>query len=302
MRNADGSLNTKLLESQGITSAQFAERMRQQISLSQVTGGVEGTASASTTSNKIAVDSLFQVRDVQWMKFEARAYASALSPTPEQLKKFFDEPKQAAAFLLPERADVQYVVLDLDSLKSRVAVSEEELRKYYQENLKLYIRDEERRASHILIKADKGAAADVRKAARAKAEALLAQVRKTPAVFAELARNNGVAITLKILSQESLIPRGRNTLVAEFLGRSELTHLLFIDADIGFDPMGILRMLAFDKPLIGGAYAKKGIDWQRVRAAALAGQSAEHLAQAGLDYALNLVDEDLGDLIAHLFG
>ena len=190
LRNADGSLNTKLLESQGITSAQFAERMRQQISLSQVTGGVEGTASASTTSNKIAVDSLFQVRDVQWMKFEARAYASALSPTPEQLKKFFDEPKQAAAFLLPERADVQYVVLDLDSLKSRVAVSEEELRKYYQENLKLYIRDEERRASHILIKADKGAAADVRKAARAKAEALLAQVRKTPAVFAELARKN----------------------------------------------------------------------------------------------------------------
>jgi peptidyl-prolyl cis-trans isomerase D len=190
LRNADGSLNTKLLESQGITSAQFAERMRQQISLSQVTGGVEGTASASNTSNKIAVDSLFQVRDVQWMKFEARAYAAALNPTPEQLKKFFDEPKHASAFLLPERADVQYVVLDLDSLKGRVTVSEEELRKYYQENLKLYTRDEERRASHILIKADKGAAADVRKAARAKAEALLAQVRKTPAVFAELARKN----------------------------------------------------------------------------------------------------------------
>jgi peptidyl-prolyl cis-trans isomerase D len=190
LRNADGSLNTKLLESQGITSAQFAERMRQQISLSQVTGGVEGTAAASATSNKIAVDSLFQVRDVQWMKFEARTYAAALNPTPEQLKKFFDEPKQASAFLLPERADVQYVVLDLDSLKGRVTVSEEELRKYYQENLKLYTRDEERRASHILIKADKAAAADVRKAARAKAEALLAQVRKTPAVFAELARKN----------------------------------------------------------------------------------------------------------------
>ena len=111
--------------------------------------------------------------------------------------------------------------------------------------------------------------------------------------FAELARGSGIAITLKILSQESLIPRGRNTLVAEFLGRPELTHLLFIDADIGFDPRGILRMLAFDKPLIGGAYAKKGIDWPRVHAAALAGQPPENLAQAGLDYALNLIDEDL---------
>ena len=111
--------------------------------------------------------------------------------------------------------------------------------------------------------------------------------------FAEMARGNGIAITLKILSQESLIPRGRNTLVAEFLGRQELTHLLFIDADIGFDPRGILRMLAFDKPLIGGAYAKKGIDWSRGHAAATSGKPPEALAQAGLDYALNLIDEDL---------
>ncbi|MES2684441.1 MAG: hypothetical protein V4650_13060 [Pseudomonadota bacterium] len=110
----------------------------------------------------------------------------------------------------------------------------------------------------------------------------------------DLARSKGIGITLKILSQESLIPRGRNTIVAEFLGRAELTHLLFIDADIGFDPQGILRMLAFDKPVIGGAYAKKGIDWPRVQAAALAGKPASALAEAGLDYALNLIDEDLG--------
>ncbi len=111
--------------------------------------------------------------------------------------------------------------------------------------------------------------------------------------FAEVARARGIAVTLKILSQESLIPRGRNTLVAEFLGRPELTHLLFIDADIGFDPRGILRMLAFDKPVVGGAYAKKGIDWSRVHAAARAGKPPEALAEAGLDYALNLIDEDL---------
>lgn len=111
--------------------------------------------------------------------------------------------------------------------------------------------------------------------------------------LSELARQNGIGLTLKILSQESLIPRGRNTLVAEFLGRPELTHLLFIDADIGFDPRGILRMLAFDKPLTGAAYPKKGIDWQRVHAAVQAGQPPEALAQAGLDFALNLIDEDL---------
>ena len=59
----------------------------------------------------------------------------------------------------------------------------------------------------------------------------------------EVTRQNGIVITLKILSQESLIPRGRNTLVAEFLGRPELTHLLFIDADIEFRSEDILAMI-----------------------------------------------------------
>jgi len=49
---------------------------------------------------------------------------------------------------------------------------------------------EERRASHILINADKGASAAEREAARAKAQALLAEVQKSPNQFAELARKN----------------------------------------------------------------------------------------------------------------
>ena len=110
--------------------------------------------------------------------------------------------------------------------------------------------------------------------------------------LSEAAQQNGIAITLKILSQESLIPRGRNTLVAEFLGRPQLTHLLFIDADMGFEPRAILRMLAFDKPVTGVACPKKGINWQRVHAAVQEGKPPEALAQAGLDFALNLVDED----------
>ncbi len=190
LRNTDGTLNAKLLESQGITSAQFADRMRQQISMAQVMGGLKDTAWAGSVSNKIAVDALFQVRDVQWMKFEAKDHMSQLNPTDEQLRKYFAEPAQANAFMLPERADIQYVVLDLDSLKSRVSVSEDDLRKHYQSNLAAYTKPEERRASTILIKADKSTAVDVRAKAKVKAEALLAQVKKSPALFAELARKN----------------------------------------------------------------------------------------------------------------
>jgi len=82
------------------------------------------------------------------------------------------------------------VVLDLDTLKQRVAVSEDELRRSYQENLARFTSAEERRASHILIKSEKSATPEQKKAARAKAEQLLAQLQKSPAQFAELAKKN----------------------------------------------------------------------------------------------------------------
>lgn len=189
-RNADGTINTRLLESQGISSAQFAERLRQQISVSQVIGGVESTGTISKTANRLAVEALFQVREVQWRKFEPKNYTAQLNPTTEQLRKFFEDPSMATAFREPEHADVQYVVLDLDALKSRVSVSEDDLRKAYEQNIKNYTQPEERRASHILIKAEKSAPAAERTAAKARAEKLLAELRKDPSQFAELARKN----------------------------------------------------------------------------------------------------------------
>lgn len=189
-RNANGTINTQLLEAQGISSAQFAERLRQQITTSQVVGGVEGTGTVSKTANRLAVEALFQVRDVQWRKFEPKDYAAQLNPSVEQLRKFYDEPAMASVFREPEHADVQYVLLDLDSLKSRVTVSEDDLRASYKQNIVNYTQPEERRASHILIKAEKSASAAERQAAKAKAEKLLAELKKSPAQFAELARKN----------------------------------------------------------------------------------------------------------------
>lgn len=78
----------------------------------------------------------------------------------------------------------------MESVKKGIKVSDDELRKYYADNEARYKVDEERRARHILIKADKDAPADVKKKAKAKAEALLAEVRKNPDSFAELAKKN----------------------------------------------------------------------------------------------------------------
>jgi peptidyl-prolyl cis-trans isomerase D len=69
-------------------------------------------------------------------------------------------------------------------------VPEEDLRKYYAENASRYAVAEERRASHILVKVDPDKPAADKAAAKKKAEDLLAQVRKAPASFAEVAKKN----------------------------------------------------------------------------------------------------------------
>jgi peptidyl-prolyl cis-trans isomerase D len=190
LRNADGSLNKQLLAARGMTPAQLEALLRQELTVGQVLAGVQSSAQTSKLANRQAVDALFQVRDVQWTKFEPKQYLAQLNPTPEQLQAFYKDPANVSWLTSPEKAEVQYVVLDLDTLKQRVAVSEDELRRSYQENLARFTSAEERRASHILIKSEKSATPEQKKAARAKAEQLLAQLQKSPAQFAELAKKN----------------------------------------------------------------------------------------------------------------
>jgi peptidyl-prolyl cis-trans isomerase D len=81
-------------------------------------------------------------------------------------------------------------VLDLDTVKKSIVLNEEDLKTYYEQNVGRLSGKEERRASHILINAPKDMLADDRKKARDRADAVLAQVRKAPDSFADVARKN----------------------------------------------------------------------------------------------------------------
>ena len=69
----------------------------------------------------------------------------------------------------------------------------------------------------------------------------------------------GLEWSLDTLVNESLIPRGRNALVARAMHNPRATHLMFLDADIGFDPDYILMLLQEDVDVIGGGYPKKSL-------------------------------------------
>lgn len=73
-----------------------------------------------------------------------------------------------------------------------------------------------------------------------------------------------IPYTVSTLANESLVTRARNTLVSFFMENEKATHLFFIDADIEFDANDLLRMVAYDKPVVVGAYPKKAINWDSI--------------------------------------
>ncbi|AVS73913.1 SurA N-terminal domain-containing protein [Paracidovorax cattleyae] len=192
LKRPDGSLDAEayraLVGSQGLTPEGFENNVRRELSLSQVMGGVMGSAFAAQEPARLALDALYQRREIRMARFDAKDFAAKVTPTDDELQAHYKA--HEAQFSQPEHADVQYVVLDLDAVRASITLSEDDLRSYYKENLERLSGKEERRASHILINAPKDAPAADREKARARAQALLEQVRKAPGTFAEVARKN----------------------------------------------------------------------------------------------------------------
>jgi peptidyl-prolyl cis-trans isomerase D len=188
LRNPDGSVNKTVLSAQGMTSEVFAERLRRDLAMQQVQAAIttSGVAPAALTAQ--ALDALLQQRRIRLVRQALPDYLPKAKPGDAEIEAYYK--RNEAEFRAPEQAQIEYVVLDLAAIKRDIPVQDEELRKFYTENISRYTAAEERRARHILIKADKDMSEADRQKAKAKAEALLSEVRKTPAAFADLARKH----------------------------------------------------------------------------------------------------------------
>lgn len=94
---------------------------------------------------------------------------------------------------------------------------------------------------------------------------------KSVADLTAMCTSHGIQMRTYFLFNESLIPRARNYVCDEFM-RSDCTHMLFIDADIGFDPRDVLAMLALQSDeseydVLAAPYPKKTISWEKIKLA-----------------------------------
>lgn len=100
-----------------------------------------------------------------------------------------------------------------------------------------------------------------------------------------------IPFSLMTLGQESLITRARNSMVAKFIENKEFSHLMFIDADITFHWMSVVRLLLCGKDVCGACYPKKGINWEKVKRQVTNNPEIEikELLPKSLDYVYNPV-------------
>jgi hypothetical protein len=91
-------------------------------------------------------------------------------------------------------------------------------------------------------------------------------------------QQRGVRLQVQMTGSDALITRARQNVVAHFLHIEAATHLLFVDADIGFEPGQVFRLLDFSAPMAAAVYPIKRIDWEKIAAAVQAGRAPLHSA------------------------
>lgn len=192
LRGADGKLDMEryrqLAGSQGMTPEMLEAKVRQDLSAQQVLGGLQQSVVASQSQTDAALNAYLQRREIQIQKWVPADFAAKVQVTDADLEKFYQA--QSERFRSVESADIEYLVLDTLALQKSISLPEQDLKTYYEQNVQRLAGKEERRASHILINAAKDAPAADRAKARAKADELLAAVRKAPKSFADVARKN----------------------------------------------------------------------------------------------------------------
>ena len=175
-----------VLRSQGMTPQIFETNMRYELSLAQVTAAVKGSAIPSRLVAAHLMRLLEEKREVSQALVPVGPFLAKVKADDAQAKAYYDAHQDE--FRTPERVKAQYAVLSTDALAKDVTVTEAELKAAYDAHPDRYKADEQRRASHILIQVAPDAKPAVREAALKKAEKILAEVRKSPDKFAELAK------------------------------------------------------------------------------------------------------------------
>jgi peptidyl-prolyl cis-trans isomerase D len=173
---------TRVLQSQGISPAQFENDQRRELQVTQLQDGIAFSAFVTPQELERARALQDEQREVAWFVIPASRYAAQGAPDEAAISAYYE--KNKADYVTPETLTLKYVELQVSDLLSQVTVTEAQLQEYYESVKDKFIEPEKRRGRHILLQvsSDKEDAA-----ARKRAEEVLAKVN-AGGDFAKLAQ------------------------------------------------------------------------------------------------------------------
>jgi peptidyl-prolyl cis-trans isomerase D len=175
-----------LLTANGRSEHEFEAMVREELTRQTLSDGV----SASSFLPKAVAEMLWQLRhetrQIRELVFKPDAYRDQVKVSEEAIQA--DYKKNQGLYMTPETAKVEYLVLRAQDLVGKTAIAPEQVRAFYDSNLKRWGEAERRRASHILITAGAGGSAPDKDQAKALAQTVLAKLKAKPADFEALAK------------------------------------------------------------------------------------------------------------------
>ncbi|WP_374045726.1 SurA N-terminal domain-containing protein [Massilia sp. YIM B04103] len=241
----------KLLTAQGLSEQGYEADQRRRMAMGQLAESVEATGFAPRTVSKLLSDFSAQEREVQELVLPAAQYLSQVKVSDEMVKAFYD--KNSKFFEVPEQAKIEYVVFNAAAVAASVTATDDEVANFYKQNEKRFTTPETRRASHILVALKPGAGAADKSAAKAKAEAILADVRKNPGDFAKIAKAKSedpvsaeVGGDLNVIEKGSLVKPVEDAIFQ--LKQGEISNV--VESEFGFHVLTVTQLKpASVKPL-----------------------------------------------------
>jgi peptidyl-prolyl cis-trans isomerase D len=184
----DRSKAAMYMQQYGLTEREFEEETRQRLLTNQLQQGIGGSFFLTKAEQQRLFALENEEREVQYLQLPAEKFTGEEPIEDAAIQAYYD--KNGDRFMSTEYVTLDYAELRLEELASQVVPTEADLRKLYDENRAQYVRDETRRARHIVIGFSEGVAeGEDDPAALAKAEAVAAEARAGKD-FAELARQH----------------------------------------------------------------------------------------------------------------
>ena len=174
---------TRLLAAQGLTPEGFEMRLRQDLSMQALNTGVGESAFSPRAVQAMVARAQSEEREVQEMLVKADGFAAEVKLKPEAAKAYYDANQKE--FMLPAQVTAEYTVLSVDAIAATLVAPPADVKAFYEQNISRYKQEEQRQASHILLKFEEKAD---KAALKAKAEDVLKQARASGADFAALAK------------------------------------------------------------------------------------------------------------------